>query len=69
MIACPKCGSKYTTVVDSRKSSNESIIRRRRRCEKCDKRFTTYEITEQDWKAFENFKNILEKAGYVKRGV
>jgi transcriptional regulator NrdR family protein len=41
---CPKCG-KETLVIDSRPSPGE-LIRRRRICNACSHRFTTYEITE-----------------------
>ena len=43
-MRCPFCGEKDTRVLDSRPS--ETKIRRRRECEKCQKRFTTYEIIE-----------------------
>lgn len=42
---CIECGSR-TTVVDSRRLRNGTIIRRRRQCRKCFCRFTTYELTE-----------------------
>jgi len=41
---CPFCSHIDTKVVDSR--VNELEVRRRRECEKCDKRFTTYENAE-----------------------
>lgn len=43
-MRCPFCGEKDTRVLDSRPS--ETKIRRRRECEKCQKRFTTYEVVE-----------------------
>lgn len=42
---CPYCGAEETKVTDSRPADNNSI-RRRRECEKCGKRFTTYEKVE-----------------------
>jgi transcriptional regulator NrdR family protein len=42
-IDCPACGSKDTEVVDSR--PGPSSIRRRRECDSCGERFTTYEKT------------------------
>ncbi len=42
-MICPSCGSKNTRVIDSRVSQDGSSIRRRRECEKCSFRFTTYE--------------------------
>ncbi len=41
-MICPDCGSTKTKVTDSR-SCNDGAIRRRRECEKCKCRFTTYE--------------------------
>jgi transcriptional repressor NrdR len=43
---CPFCTHEETQVLDSRVSEDGRAVRRRRRCEKCDKRFTTYERIE-----------------------
>ncbi len=45
-MKCPFCGYDDTRVIDSRPSEDGSTIRRRRNCEKCQKRFTTYEKVE-----------------------
>ena len=45
-MKCPFCGAEETKVTDSRDSSEAFEIRRRRECEKCAKRFTTYERIE-----------------------
>jgi transcriptional repressor NrdR len=45
-VRCPFCGTDDTQVVDSRVNDEGNSIRRRRRCSKCDKRFTTYESVE-----------------------
>ena len=45
-MRCPFCGTDDTQVVDSRVNDEGNSIRRRRRCSKCDKRFTTYESVE-----------------------
>ncbi len=45
-MRCPYCGSDRTKVIDSRPAERGTAIRRRRRCEQCDHRFTTYERTE-----------------------
>ena len=42
-MKCPYCGFTQDRVVDSRESKEADSIRRRRECEKCGKRFTTYE--------------------------
>ncbi|MBS1156618.1 MAG: transcriptional regulator NrdR [Proteobacteria bacterium] len=45
-MKCPFCGSLDTQVVDSRVSDEGDVIRRRRRCTACEKRFTTFETAE-----------------------
>lgn len=42
-MRCPFCGNENTKVVDSRVFSDGNSIKRRRECEKCEKRFTTHE--------------------------
>jgi len=46
-MKCPFCGAIEDRVVDSRTTKDNSIIRRRRECESCEKRFTTYERIEE----------------------
>jgi len=43
---CPFCKHSDTQVLDTRVSEEGDVIKRRRRCEKCDKRITTYERPE-----------------------
>ncbi len=43
---CPKCKNQETKVVDSRLAEQGRVIRRRRECEKCGRRFTTFERSE-----------------------
>ena len=45
-MRCPYCGSENSRVVDSRPAEDGSSIRRRRSCDVCGKRFTTYEKVE-----------------------
>ena len=45
-MKCPYCNAQDTKVIDSRHADDNSSIRRRRQCEKCGKRFTTYEKLE-----------------------
>ena len=45
-MKCPFCGQEDTKVIDSRPADDNSSIRRRRQCDKCSKRFTTYEKVE-----------------------
>lgn len=42
-MKCPFCASHDSQVLESRSVDNSSTIRRRRECDKCGKRFTTYE--------------------------
>ena len=45
-MKCPFCGEDNTRVIDSRPADDNSSIRRRRECDDCGKRFTTYEKVE-----------------------
>ncbi len=45
-MKCPYCGQLDNRVIDSRLHKDKTIIRRRRHCEACDQRFTTYERIE-----------------------
>ncbi|MBC7334198.1 MAG: transcriptional repressor NrdR [Actinobacteria bacterium] len=46
-MKCPYCFSLDTRVIDSRLTDSNDSIRRRRLCEKCGRRFTTYERAEE----------------------
>jgi len=46
-MRCPFCGHGENSVVDSRLGRDSVVIRRRRECESCKKRFTTYERIEE----------------------
>ncbi|MCA1795446.1 MAG: transcriptional regulator NrdR [Desulfotignum sp.] len=46
-MKCPYCGILNTRVVDSRPGKIELEVRRRRECQNCSQRFTTYERVEQ----------------------
>ena len=46
-MRCPYCGNLEDRVVDSRESKEGTVIRRRRSCVQCDRRFTSYERLEQ----------------------
>ncbi|TVS07524.1 MAG: transcriptional repressor NrdR [Phycisphaerales bacterium] len=46
-MICPFCGSNEDRVIDSRAAEGGKVIRRRRQCADCEKRFTTYERVEQ----------------------
>lgn len=46
-MKCPYCGEVDNKVIDSRLSKDASVIRRRRECISCSRRFTTYEHIEE----------------------
>ncbi|MCC6807924.1 MAG: transcriptional repressor NrdR [Deltaproteobacteria bacterium] len=56
-MKCPFCGHGENSVVDSRLGRDSVVIRRRRECEACKKRFTTYERIE------ELLPNVVKKDG------
>ena len=45
-MRCPYCGNLEDRVVDSRESREGEVIRRRRECTRCERRFTSYEKIE-----------------------
>lgn len=45
-MKCPYCSFKETKVIDKRDKEDQPVVRRRRECLKCKKRFTTYERVE-----------------------
>ena len=46
-MKCPYCRAEDDKVVDSRASNDGAVVRRRRECTKCDRRYTTYERVEE----------------------
>jgi transcriptional repressor NrdR len=46
-MMCPFCGNRHDRVIDSRESKEADVIRRRRECLKCHRRFTTYERSDE----------------------
>ncbi|GGI44621.1 transcriptional repressor NrdR [Paenibacillus marchantiophytorum] len=46
-MKCPFCDYSGTKVLDSRSANENKSIRRRRECEKCTRRFTTFEMVEE----------------------
>ncbi|MCB0360790.1 MAG: transcriptional repressor NrdR [Bdellovibrionales bacterium] len=56
-MRCPKCQSSKTRVVDSREGGDGRSVRRRRECEACHFRFTTFERLE------ESFPMVVKKDG------
>ena len=56
-MKCPFCGHLESKVIDSRGGGAGDVIRRRRECEGCEKRFTTYERVE------DALPNVVKKDG------
>ena len=46
-MTCPFCGFKQDRVIDSQESKEGEVIRRRRQCLGCERRFTTYERSDE----------------------
>lgn len=46
-MRCPYCKHQENKVIDSRTANEGAVIRRRRECENCERRFTTYERVEE----------------------
>jgi len=74
-MKCPFCASLDSAVLESRDSEDGAVVRRRRECVKCGKRFTTYERIENiDLKVVkkdgrkENFDREKIKKGIAKAG-
>lgn len=66
-MKCVYCDSPNTRVVDSRMVASENAIRRRRECESCAKRFTTYEYIENT--PVMVIKNDGRRESYVRQKV
>jgi transcriptional repressor NrdR len=68
---CPFCRNSDTYVVESRVSEDGDSVRRRRRCSKCGKRFTTYETVKRAvlWVIKKDGRRELFDREKVKRGI
>lgn len=72
-MLCPFCNFDQTSVLESRDSEDGTVVRRRRECQKCRKRFTTYErvetinlkVVKKDGSS-EDFNREKIKAGILK---
>ncbi len=65
-MRCPKCQSLKSSVIDSRQAEDGNTIRRRRSCDQCGQRFTTYERIEEKTLVVVK-KTGLESSFHVKR--
>ena len=74
-MTCPFCAHRQDRVIDSRESKEGDVIRRRRECLKCERRFTTYErsdevpymVVKRDGRR-EKFERQKVLEGLIKRG-
>ena len=71
-MRCPSCGSMNTVVIDSRINVEQIRRRRRYRCNRCDRNFSTMEIyrdvfieTQTNIDKLEQIQNILHQEGEV----
>lgn len=60
LVLCPSCGHPDTRVVDSRTTNEGRAIRRRRECESCGHRFTTFERLEEAQVLIEKRSGVRE---------
>ena len=65
-MRCPFCSNEDSQVKDSRPSEDNTSIRRRRFCEKCGSRFTTYEKSEIDLKLLSKFNSEYISSDKIK---
>jgi transcriptional repressor NrdR len=70
-MICPFCASDNTQVLESRIVEEGTAIRRRRECEKCNKRFTTYEKVKRSvlWVIKKDGRREPFEADKLKRGI
>ena len=70
-MKCPFCANAETDVLESRVVEDGSIIRRRRKCSKCGKRFTTYEKVKGNalWVIKKDGRREAFEREKVKRGI
>lgn len=70
-MKCPFCNKESTEVIESRPADDGSAIRRRRKCIKCDKRFTTYERVRNSflWVIKKDGRRELFDREKVKKGI
>jgi hypothetical protein len=57
-LFCPNCSSDHSGVNDTRRFADNRVWRRRE-CIKCKKRFTTYEIHEQDYHELAELRKLM----------
>lgn len=70
-MKCPFCAKDDTQVLESRAAEDESSVRRRRECNKCGKRFTTYEKVKEGflWVIKKDGRRELFEKEKIKRGI
>lgn len=56
---CTKCGGYNVSAHNTRYNSFDKYVRRRIFCEDCGERYTTYEVTEEDFEAVKKAKRII----------
>lgn len=70
-MKCPFCANPASDVLESRTVEEGSVVRRRRKCSKCDKRFTTYEKVKGNalWVIKKDGRREIFEREKVKKGI
>jgi transcriptional regulator NrdR family protein len=67
MRMCPKCGED-SAVLDSRET-DRSVVRRRRECRACATRWTTYELSAEEYEALQRVQQIAQTMATARRAL
>jgi transcriptional repressor NrdR len=70
-MKCPFCGNGESAVLESRVTENGKELRRRRKCSKCKKRFTTYEAVRRSalWVIKKDGRREMFEKDKIKRAI
>jgi transcriptional repressor NrdR len=66
-VNCPKCGSGYSNVIETKRSGNAK--KRRRTCSNCGLRYTSYEMLDFDYEKLMSERNKIKKAINILEGL
>lgn len=64
-LVCPSCDHRGAAVADSRVSEDSKFIRRRRICLGCEHRWTTYEISQDQYYEFIELERVMKRIGLL----
>jgi transcriptional repressor NrdR len=63
---CPACAHPASSTLDNTYKERADVVRRRRQCKKCGKRFTTYEIAAGRLKSLIEALKVIKKLKHAK---